>query len=91
MITFDNGRFEAHRDRYQWVLTEHLQGKDRDGNPKMQTKQTYHNNLRNMCTYIVCTYIVDRCADDCTTTAEIVYLLQNSERLLDVESHTPLP
>ena len=87
MITFDNGRFEAQRDRYQWVLIEHLQGKDRDGNPKIQTKQTYHNTLKNMCTYIL-----DRCAGDCTTAAEIISLLQNSERLLDkVASHAPLP
>ena len=88
MITFDNGRFEAQRDRYQWILIEHYTGTSKKtGAPKAQTKTTFHNNLRNMCTYIV-----DRCAGNCTTAAEIVSLLQNSERLLDkVASHAPLP
>ena len=48
LIRFCNGRYEATRDGYGWKLVENYKGCDLDGNPKMQQRRTYHNNIRNV-------------------------------------------
>ena len=35
-------RWSVFHDSYQWVLVESYPGKDKKGNPKTQTKETYH-------------------------------------------------
>ena len=35
-------RWSVFHDSYQWVLVESCPGKDKKGNPKTQTKETYH-------------------------------------------------
>ena len=45
MIRFLDGKFEASRDRYGWTLIHWYQGKDREGNPKLQRRETYHATL----------------------------------------------
>ena len=35
-------RWSVYRDEYQWVLVEHYEGKDKHGEPKAKTRQTYY-------------------------------------------------
>lgn len=35
-------RWSVYRDPDQWVLVEHYEGKDKHGEPKAKTRQTYH-------------------------------------------------
>ena len=37
-----NDRWSVYRDKYQWVLIETYTGKDKDGNTKTHTRETYH-------------------------------------------------
>ena len=41
--------FEITRDKYQWIVTHWEPGKDRDGNPKRQPRQSYHATLLQAC------------------------------------------
>ena len=47
------GRFTITSDKFQWILTEAYDGKDRKGNPKVQTRETYHATLEQCCMAIV--------------------------------------
>lgn len=35
-------RWSVYRDKYQWVLVDTYAGKDKDGNAKDHTRETYH-------------------------------------------------
>lgn len=66
-------RFTAHRDKYQWILTEKYEGKDRKGNPKEQHRETYHGTLKQ-----VCDRVVDMEAGDCNDVVELRALLEGA-------------
>jgi hypothetical protein len=53
MIRFFNDRFEFERDKYQWILHEYYEGKDKDGNPKVQRRTTFHGKLEQVIDNIV--------------------------------------
>ena len=77
MITFCNGDFEATRDKYQWVLTRWVDGKDKDGNLKRKAVETYHASLKQ-----VCNTVLDKVGDKCSTTDDMLCLLENAQELL---------
>lgn len=37
-----NDRYELERDKYQWILTEWVDGFDKDKKPKRSERKTYH-------------------------------------------------
>ena len=47
------GRFEISNDKYQWILTEYYDGRDKNGNPKMQSRENYFGTLEQVCLEIV--------------------------------------
>jgi len=53
-------KYSIERDKYQWVLTELSEGKDKDGNPKMKSKDSYHSTLEQ-----VSGYVTDNIATSC--------------------------
>lgn len=77
MITFCGGRFAAHRDTYQWILTEYYEGKDKHGNVKTNSRISYHPNLSQ-----VCGKVIDKCMGDCETLEEVISLLKNANLIL---------
>lgn len=79
MITF-NERFTAERDKHQWILKEHYMGQAKKGKePKMQSKESYHGTLRQ-----VCNTVLDRMAGDCGSAKEWVDIkvLQDMKRVI---------
>lgn len=48
-----NKRWSIRYDKNQWILIEIFKGKDRDGNPKTQTKESYYAALYNAATHII--------------------------------------
>lgn len=73
-ITFVKGRFEAYRDKYQWVLTEHYKKLPTEKIPSggMASRDSYHSTLDQ-----VCGAVIDRMAGECRTLSEIKDLLEN--------------
>ena len=59
-------RHVVERDKYQWLLHESVPGKDKEGNPKVSIRTTYHSTLTQ-----VCSVILDRGAGNCLTVREI--------------------
>lgn len=47
------GRFTITSDKFQWILTEAYDGKDREGNAKIQTRENYYATLEQCCMAIV--------------------------------------
>ena len=43
-----NDRFSLTSDKYQWILIERYEGKDKDGNPKQNERQYYYPNLKQV-------------------------------------------
>lgn len=77
MIEFCDGAFTAERDKYQWVLTEWYDGKDKDGNHKRQSRETYYANLHQ-----VCGVIIDKMAGHSESVEDLRELLENATALL---------
>lgn len=77
-IEFFDGEFFAKKDKYQWILTQMIEGKDKDGNPKMQTKETYHGTLHQ-----VCGVIIDRKCGKCGSLEEVKQLLIDAKNGLN--------
>jgi hypothetical protein len=71
MIKF-NEDYSFERDKYQWILHHSYDGRDKDKNPKRQSRDTYHATLEQ-----ICQTIVDREAGRCTDMAELQKLLIN--------------
>ena len=69
MIKF-NEDYSFERDNYCWTLHHSYDGKDKKGNTKRQSRDTYHGTLEQ-----VCHHIVDREAGKCTDMAELKKLL----------------
>ena len=82
MITLCNGKYEARRDPHQWILTEFYEGKDRKtGNPKRQSRETYHASLSQ-----VCRLIVDREAGRCEGLEELLAMLANAAEVFTAKA-----
>lgn len=47
------GRFAITSDKHNWILTERYDGKDRDGNAKTQSKESYYATLEQCCNAII--------------------------------------
>lgn len=47
------GRFDISSDKHQWILTESYEGKDKDGNPKMQSRESYFSTIEQCCIAII--------------------------------------
>lgn len=77
MIEFCDGAFTAERDKYQWILTEWYDGKDKHGNHKRQSRETYHASLAQ-----VCSVVIDRMAGHCESMEGLRELLGNATALL---------
>ena len=45
--------YSIRKDRYQWILIEHYMAKDKDGNPKELTRDSYHSDLKQVAAYLV--------------------------------------
>jgi len=76
--------FECETDKYQWILHQWYDGKDKDGKTKRQTKQTYHSSLAQ-----VCDVVIDKSASMCESMAELKTMLRKASafelvRLLDL-------
>jgi len=73
-------RFGLTKDKYQWILTHFYVGKDRKGNDKEQSKDTYHGNLDQ-----VSNYILNTLSEKCETLEELkeLYTVQ-SQKLRDL-------
>lgn len=54
--------YEVSRDKYQWILTEWYDGKNKDGDLKRKSRQTYHGSLRQVASQIVDSVDID-CLD----------------------------
>ena len=48
-----NDEFSFSTDPHNWILHHTYMGEDRKGNPKRQTKETYHPNLEKLCDAIL--------------------------------------
>jgi len=68
-----NERFSFEQDKYQWLLHEVFDGKDRDGNYKARTGTTYHPNLKQ-----VAAKIIDRTSGDCNSMEELIAGFDNA-------------
>lgn len=77
MIEFCNGKYTAERDKYQWVLTERYEGKDKKGNAKEHTREAYHATLDQ-----ICNEVIERECGKCDDAEEIVTLLKSAKDLL---------
>lgn len=77
MIKFCEGIFTAQRDKHQWVVIELYDGKDKKGNPKQHSKESYHATLKQ-----VCAYVVDVTAGHAQGAEEMLVMLENAEKLL---------
>ena len=73
MIKLDD-KFSIRRDRYQWILTQTYEGKDRKGNPKKQSRENYFGKIDQ-----VASYINNVLGEKCETLDELIelYTLQN--------------
>ena len=75
-----NEKFSCERDKYQWVLTETYLGKDKDGNPKAHTRETYHPKLEQ-----VFSHVIDKTCGDCESLEEMKDMLMNAKKVLKIE------
>jgi hypothetical protein len=73
-----NEKFVFEKDLYSWTLNYIYEGKDKDGNKKQQTKQTYHSTLKQ-----VANKIVDYSAKETATMDELKSLLSNAENIVE--------
>jgi hypothetical protein len=82
-----NERFSMRRDNLQWIVTETYDGFDRKTKePKKQTHDTFHANLKQ-----VCDFVLDKMAGDCKDMQELKELFEIGAFKLsaDVESRLP--
>ena len=78
-----NERFEFERGQYDWHLHELTPSKDKDGNPSVKRKTSYHPNLDQ-----ICKVIIDKHCGDCESLQEIRSLLDNAENLIGMSLKT---
>ena len=81
MISFCDGKYTTHKDRYQWVLTEHYAGLDKDGNEKQHSRETYHSNIEQ-----VCRTILNNEAGACEDATQIIELFSHAVERLAAKS-----
>lgn len=46
-------RYSLDKDKYQWILVESITFKDKDGNDKVRTENSYHSTLVQVAHYLV--------------------------------------
>lgn len=73
-----NDRFSIDNDKYNWILLETYTGKDRDGNPKKHTKETFHANLGQ-----IAQEIIDRGCKECDSLEQIMDLLADAATITE--------
>jgi len=67
------GRFVITSDKHNWILTENYDGKDRDGNAKTQSRESYYATLEQCCNAII-----QRDAKHAETLNEVIDEIRNS-------------
>jgi hypothetical protein len=72
-----NDKFVIDQDLYSWTLTYNYAGKDKDGNNKQQSKQTYHANLKQ-----VASCIINYSAKECESMNQLITMLNNAENIV---------
>jgi len=72
-----NERFEFERGQYDWQLHESTPSKDKDGNPSVKRKTTYHPNIKQ-----ICSATIDKSCGDCESLQELSDLLSNAGTIL---------
>ena len=45
--------YSLEKDKYQWVLINHVAGKNKKGEATMANNKTYHSNLSQVSSYLV--------------------------------------
>ena len=70
-------RFSFERDRYGWELSQYIEGKKKDGTPKVTVHKTYYPNLHQ----IACK-IIDIEAGRCESMSELDVMLGSAEDAL---------
>jgi len=73
-----NDRFEFERDKYQWILTENVKAKTKNGDDKAKQEKSFHGTLRQ-----VIGAICDREAGNCESLEEIIELLHDKELAME--------
>lgn len=74
-----NDRFEFEKDKYQWILTEFVDSKDRKtGESKKRAEKSFHGTLRQ-----VMAAICDREAGECDNLLELRTMLDNHEWVME--------
>jgi len=85
MIKF-NDRFEFEKDKYQWVLSEWHETKDKKtGESKRVVNKSFHGNLRQ-----VMSTICDRESGKCGDIAELISLLNEKESRMEYAAESLL-
>ena len=72
-----NDEFSMDRDKYQWILYQSYLGKDRDGNPKTHTRETYYSKLDQ-----IAGAIIDKSAKRCETIEELVLMMNYAANIV---------
>lgn len=75
-----NDRFSFVRGQYDWQLHETYLGKDKDGNPKPQTKISYYPNIKQ-----VASAIMDKSSDTAESLTQLIDTWNILERDLTKE------
>lgn len=73
-----NDRFSIDKDKYNWILLETYTGKDKDGNPKEHTRETFYANLGQ-----IAQEIINRRCKECDSLDEIIKLLTNAGTIVE--------
>ena len=66
-IVFVKDKYEAERDKYQWILTEFKEYINKKGQLAIKEELSYHSTLKQMCTVIL-----DRTAGECSSIEELI-------------------
>ena len=66
-------KYEITSDKYQWILTEYVDGKDKDGYPKIQPRDSYHGTIQQCCETII-----QRDAKQAERLGEVIDEIRNS-------------
>ena len=75
MFELMDGKYTIRKDPYNWILEEHYEGKDRDGETVMRSRQTYHGSLHQ-----AAKKIIDNEMGNCKDAEELHELLTNIHR-----------
>lgn len=74
-----NDRFSFERDKFNWILYDDTESRDKLDNIKVVTRKSYHGNLT-----LLCNAVIERSAGECQSMEELKTLLKEADRVLAV-------